>query len=194
MVGLNKGVGNKYKKFLKKFPFIVKNFTPSSNEECQDARFIHTAYLHDSVSIAVAALDGLVASKSREENTSPEDVQVTHLDRDLLAEHLRKTEVQDGFTGILSYTKEGQRKVASFAIVNFVPIENSNFSVSTAVVEDPWVLQTRALLKKEGGKVTFIFLTSDGEESNVSTIIFADGTSNIPPYRPFRIYHRGALS
>lgn len=190
LVGLSNGVGDNYQNYLENFSETVNTVAPSSNEECEEVRFLQTPYLHDAVEIAATALDGLIKFKSHEENT----VQVTQSDHDLLVDQLLSAEVPDGFTGRLGFTDKGKRKVASFAINNFVPIKNSDFNVSTAVAENPWVLETRGVLRKEGNNVSIVFFTSDGKESNVSTIIFADGTSNIPLYRPYRIYRRGKQS
>lgn len=190
LVGLKEGVGDKNQNFLDNFSDIVNRVAPSSSEECQEVRFVRTPYLHDAVEITAAALDSLVNLKSYETNTLIKDVQVAQSDHDLLAKQLLDAEVP-GFTGRLSFTDNGKRKVSYFKIKNFIPMENPNFNVSTAVAENPWILETRGVLKKESNNTTIIFLTSDGKKSNVSTIIFSDGTSNIPLFRPYRIYRRG---
>lgn len=190
LVGVHKGSGGTYEKFLENYPSIVSQASPSASEECHNVRFVHTPYMHDCVVIAAAALNGVVEEKLHKSNTSISDIQVTQSDHDLLVEKLSQVEIPDGITGPLSFTKEGNRRVVSFAIMNFVPVDNSNFSVSNAIEVNPWSLQTRAVLKKEYSNVSIQFFTSDGEESSDSTIIFADGTSNVPPHHPFHIFYR----
>jgi hypothetical protein len=188
LLGLHKGIGVQYEKFQEIYPTFVN--TPSASEECQGVRFIRTSYIHDGVLTAATALDAVVESKFHNANVSISDIQITRSDQTLLAEKLFQTDIPGGITGPLSFTRKGIRKTVSFAIVNFVPVENLNFSVSNATTEDPWSLQTRAVMKKELSNVTITFFTSDGEESNQSTIIFADQTSNIPSDTPFRIFYR----
>lgn len=190
LVGVHKGIGDTYEKFLDNYPSIVSQVTPFASEECHSVRFVHTPYMHDCIVMAAAALNGVVEAKLHETNTSISDIQVTQSDRDLLAKKLSQMEIPDGITGPLSFTEEGNRRVVSFAIMNFVPVDNSNFSVSSAVEVNPWSLETRAVLKKEYNNVSILFFTSEGEESSDSTIIFADGTSNIPPHRPFHLFYR----
>ena len=162
---------------------------------CEQPQFIHTSYIHDIVSVIATALHQLVVTKAAELNVSQEDIKVGKPDRKLLVDQLLLAQVPDGVTGRITFTSSGERDTPLFAIRNFVPIENANFSVDTVLLEDPWVLQTRGeiTLWEDGGTVAFQFYTDDGEVSNASTIVFADGTTNIPPFHPFHIFVRGGL-
>lgn len=192
LVGLARGIGEKYQNFTGTFPSVVSSISPTSADECRQIRFTHTTYLHDSVLVAATALDNVVKLKAQEANIPLKDVQVLQSDFNLTVNQLHQTVVPNGITGRLSFTSTGKRQGSSFQIRNFVPVRNSNFSVDTAVVENPWVLQTRGLLQEQDDQsVVILFYTADGEESNVSTIIFSDGTSNIPLDYPFRLFIRG---
>ena len=190
LLGLHKGLGVNFGTFLEKFPTYAREITPSASKHCQNVQFIHTTYVLDCVIIAASVLNTVVESKSRETNTPISDIEITQADHNLLVNELQQKAIKRGVTGPLGFDDEGNRRVRLFAIMNFVPVDNSNFSVKNAVAENPWSLQIRGVLKEEDGNVSIVFLKSDGRKSNKSTIIFPDGTTNIPPDHPFHISYR----
>lgn len=160
------------------------------SEECAQARFIHTFYLHDMILVMAQALTEAVDAKAASYGISPQDVVIERSDRTLIAKKLLEIDLQEGVTGPVFFDENGNRNTFLFELRNFVPVDNANFSVDTAITEDPWDIQTRGILTKEGDNITYTFYTADGNKSDTSTIIFADGTTNIPLDRAARIYVR----
>lgn len=193
LVGLSEGVGEMRQKFVDFFPLLASKLAPSCNDECNQIRFIHSPYIHDGTMFVAEALERLVNEKANTTNSPREGVQVTKNDQDLLVRNLFETEIPAGVTGRISFKNNRERDVFTFVIKNYVPIDNANFSLATAINENPWVLETRAVIEKGGNYTKFIYYTSEGEESNKSTIIFADGTTSFPSDRAFHIFNRGWL-
>lgn len=190
LLGLHMGIGENFETFLEKFPTFAREIIPSASNYCHNVQFIHTTYVLDCVIMAASVLNTAVESKSQKTNTSISDIQITQADHNILVEELLQKKIKLGITGPLSFNDKGKRRVKLFAIMNFVPVNNSNFSVKNAVAENPWSLQTRGVLKEIDGNVTIMFITSDGRRSHEPTIIFPDGTTNIPPDHPFRFFYR----
>lgn len=193
-VGLSKGIGTKYDHFIRTFPLSARRVTKSCSEQCQQPNFIHTFYLHDIVAVITRVLSKVVNATAIKLDIGPENVELGRDDRELLVEKLQEIQIPDSVTGRIQFTSTGNRNAFLFDIRNFVPIYNANFSDATAVPENPWVIQRRGTMKKEDENITITFYTSEGNVSNASTIIFADGTSNIPLDRVIHLYIRGWLT
>ena len=195
VIGLNKGFGDKYEDFLRDYASIAEEIATSHTEQCTDAEFIQTAYFHDSVYIVAMAMHHLVNTKAQTSNTSHEEVQIGRNDHGLLTQLLIQAELQDAVTGRVSFTNTRKRDTSLFVIRNFVPrTEDFNFSSDVAFTEDPWTLKTKGVVESDGVQFKLTFYTSTGEESNISTVIFADGTTNVPSDQPTRIYIRSMLN
>lgn len=190
MVGLAEGfAGDSYEKLKES---LAKNLNRGPGEICPND-VIRNSYIRDGTVVVATALDQLVREKAEIDNIALENVAVYKKDYDLLINKLLETDIPDGITGRLSFNRDGSRKKYFLVIKNFVPSNNTNFSLDTVLFEDPWVIEVRGLMEKEsrGGNATVFYYTSDGDESNISTIIFSDGTSNIPPYQRIHLFVRG---
>ena len=81
----------------------------------------------------------------------------------------------------------------NFIVVrNFVPFNNPNFTINTSTEFDPWTVEVRgcvihSVLEDE---FTISFLDANETESANNTIVFADGSTNVPPDSPVRLYVR----
>ena len=191
-MGLSTGIGKKYDHFIRRFPHLARRVTTSCGEECQRPRFIHTFYLHDMITVLAKVLNTVVTETANRLGITQQEVELVRNDSKLIVEKLREIHLLDSVTGQIQFTKNGKRNAFLFDIKNFVPINNSNFSVDTAVMEDPWVVQRRGTMTMHtDNNITFTFYTSDGKISNSSTVIFADGTTNIPFDHVVHFYIRG---
>ena len=151
--------------------------------------------LHPSIGLLANALDALVTSKAQEQNISQSAVEIDYEDRVALSGFLRNRPYTDATTGNLSFTENGERKVNFFVIQNFVPRNNSNFTVNTSREFDPWTVEVRGCIMHSvlEDDFNFLFLDANETESVNNTIVFADGTTNIPPDRPVRFFMRCKL-
>lgn len=191
LVGLSKGTGGRYDRFITRFPLLARQVSESCIE-CHHPRFLHTFYLHDTTAVLASALNEVVKHKVISLDVREEEVQLSRNDNELLVEKLRETQLSESVTGKILFTDEGRRNAFLFDIRNFVPTENSNFAEDTAKLESPWTLERRATVTRVEGNVTFTYYTSEGGNiSSTPTIYFADNSTIFPSDRLVHIYRRG---
>lgn len=185
LVGLDQGSGDVYQEFVADYSEIAEEVSGLSRKMCTKPQFIHTAYIHDSIEILAQAMDNLVKFKAREYNQSLGEVQIGRKSHSLLTQFLLQAYVDDHVTtGPISFTSDRKRAISSFVIRNFVP--TANFSAK----ENPFSLQIKGMVRGNKTNFYFTFFADNGTTSNTSTVIFSDGTTNIPPDHPYRIYIR----
>ena len=190
LLGITEGTGQKRDDYLQTFLTEALRITGDDVYE-HHRHFIQTAYIHDSLAVVAAALDDLLRDKANRLNVTEDSVEVTIDDRKHLTDKLRNLNFSDGLTGSIRFTDKGHREYSQVDVRNFVPVENENFTVNTSVEEDPWVIQTRACIElKHTGRVNIVYFDENRTTSDTSTIVFRDGTTNIPLDRPFRIFLR----
>lgn len=188
-IGVNKGIGKNYNNFLKTFPAEAERLTGYRQEYESTRRFTQTSYLPDTLSAMAKALDETVKRRGKDLKIPLWDVDLNKHDQPVLAHELSLVRIAGGNTGTVSFSN----KEIMFAIRNFAPINNMNFSLEQAYEENPWELYTGAVLVLEGETATFINQNRDGIKTNESTIVFADGTTTPPHDKPFRFLKRGML-
>lgn len=194
MLGMNSGTGKEQENYLQTFYAEAYRITGDDIYR-HHQHFIQTVYIHDSIAVIAVSLDHLVREKAFRLNISQESVVVTLRDREALANHLRHLNASIGLTGRISFTESGRREVSMVNLRNFVPNDNINFTVNNSLTEDPWVIQNRACLQVyQKGIVNIVYFDESGNNSQVPSIVFHDGTTNIPLDRPFRVFVRSKRS
>ena len=193
MLGISEGMGPERDKYRDHFHEEAFNIT-GDDIYVHHRNFMQTAYIHDSLHVISDALDKLVKAKAVKQNLTVEQIEITMEDRSLLTDKLRSLAFFGGITGNVSFTKFGRRKVSQVDLRNFVPIDNTNFSVNTSLIENPWIVQTRGCLEVfADGRIELVYLDENGNILKVPTIVFHDGTTNIPLDRPYRVFVRSEL-
>ena len=191
MLGISEGMGPEREIHVRHFHEEAFRITGDA-VYLQHNNFIDTAYIHDSLHVIADALHKLVKAKAVEQNVTEENIEIVEEDRIALAYKLRSLAFFGGVTGNVSFTEFGERTVSQVDLRNFVPIDNGNFTVNTSLDEDPWVIQTRGCLEVHAdGQIELTYFDKDGNISDIPTIVFLDGTTNIPRDRPYRVYVRG---
>ena len=189
MLGISEGTGQERESYLQTFNSEAIRIT-GNDVYAHHRHFIQTVYIHDSLVVVADALDELIKEKAHMLNTSEDSIEITKADRELLAKKLQNLNSSDGLSGNIVFTDDGERTMSQIDLRNFVPIENTNFSVDSSPFEDPWIVQTRACLEVfPDGSVSITYFDEDRNVSKVSTVIFHDGTTNPPLDR----YHRIAV-
>ena len=190
LLGMSEGLGPELKDYLTHFHKEAFHIT-GDDVYLHHRRFLQTPYIHDSLHVIADALDKLVKVKAIKQNLTEEQVEIVMEDRSLLAHKLRSLAFFGGITGNVSFTEFGRRMVSQVDLRNFVPLDNTNFSVNTSVTENPWTVEVRACLEVfANGQIQLIYFDENGNESQEPTIVFHDGTTNIPLDRPYRIFVR----
>lgn len=190
LLGISEGTGPEREEFLASFHNEASHIT-GDDVYLHHRHFLQTPYIHDSLHVITDALDELIQGKAIEQNVMGEQVEIVAGDRKHFTHKLRNLAFYGGVTGNVSFTRFGKRMVSQVDLRNFVPIENANFSVNTSLTEDPWTIQVRACLEiLADGKITVVYFDESGNRSKVRTIIFHDGTTNVPLDRPYRIFVR----
>lgn len=190
-MGISDGMGETYNSFLDNFITEAEGLTGYREEYESTRRFTQTSYLTDTLSAMAEALDQTVKKKGKEWNMSLLDISLSKQDRQAMGNELSLVNSAGGNTGTIGFSSTKSKRLKMFAIRNFAPINNTNFSVELAYEENPWELFTAAVLVQNGGNVTFNNQNRNGSMTNESTIVFADGTTIPPLPRPFRFYKRG---
>ena len=191
LLGLAKGKGQTYNKFVTDYADIAENVVGSVDKKCATVDFVHTGYIRDSLYVVANAMHRFVNDKASSTNKLQKDITISRMDHRKFTNYLLQSEV-DGVTGSVRFTEERKRDFFSFVIRNFVPkVKNFSFSEEVAFTEDPWILETKGVIVSEGDNFKFTFFDADGEKTNTSTVIFADGSAKIPRDKPTRLYIRG---
>ena len=195
VIGPNKGMGKRYDEFIADFPIEAEQISAGLGEDFKKRElFIQTPYISDSILTIAQAMDALVKSKANESDLELGNVTILREDTLLLSRKLSEVHVTEGITGEISFTSSGERSFSLFEIRNFVPIENTNFSLQTVHDENPWEIKRKGLVKTGKGGMQILHYSDDGNLSTSSTVVFADGTTNIPPDHPHRVYIRGMVA
>ena len=190
LLGISEGMGSEYENYIQLFDSEAVRITGDDIYD-HHRHFIQTTYIHDSLRVVAAALDELIKEKADKQNLTEEYIEITMEDRQLLADTLRGLTFLGGVTGNISFTEHGKRRLSPVELRNFVPIENTNFSISSSLFEDPWIIQTRGYLKVfYDGHFTISYFDEHNNISKIPTIVFHDGTTNIPSDRPYRVFVR----
>lgn len=190
LLGISEGMGPEHEHFLTDFHKEAFRIT-GDDIYLRHQLFLQTPYIHDSLHVIADALDELVNGKAAKLNVTAEQIEIVAGDRSLLAHQLRNLAFYGGVTGNVSFTQFGRRLVSQVDLRNFVPIDNANFSVNTSLTEDPWKVQIRLCLEiLTDGQINLFYFDENGNRSKVPTIVFHDGTTNVPLDRPYRIFVR----
>ena len=190
LLGMSEGSGPELKDYLTHFHKEAFHIT-GDDVYLHHRHFLQTPYIHDSLHVIADALDKLVKMKAIKQNLTEEQVEIVMEDRSLLAHKLRSLAFFGGITGNVSFTEFGRRMVSQVDLRNFVPLDNTNFSVNTSVTENPWTVEVRACLEVfANGQIQLVYFDESGNESQEPTVVFHDGTTNIPLDRPYRIFVR----
>ena len=190
LLGISEGTGPEHKEFLNSFHQEAFRIT-GDDIYLHHRHFLQTPYIHDSLHVIADALDELVKGKATKQNVTEEQVKIVAGDRSLFTHKLRSLAFFGGVTGNMSFTEIGRRMVSQVDLRNFVPVNNANFSVNTSLTENPWTVEVRACLEVlADGQIKVAYMDENGNISEVPTIVFHDGTTNIPLDRPYRIFRR----
>ena len=193
LLGISEGTGPEREEYLTSFHREAFHIT-GDDVYLHHRHFLQTPYIHDSLHVIADALDKLIKGKATNQNLTEEQIEIVAGDRSFLAHKLRNLAFFGGITGNVSFTEFGRRMVSQVDLRNFVPIDNANFSVNTSRTENPWTVQVRACLEiLADGQISLVYLDENENRSEVPTIIFHDGTTNIPLDRPYRIFTRSKL-
>ena len=193
LLGISEGTGPEREEYLTSFHKEAFRIT-GDDVYLHHRHFLQTPYIHDSLHVIADALDKLIKGKATKQNLTEEQIEIVAGDRSFLAHKLRSLAFFGGITGNVSFTEFGRRMVSQVDLRNFVPIDNANFSVNTSRTENPWTVQVRACLEiLADGQISLIYLDENEHQSEAPTIIFRDGTTNVPLDRPYRIYTRSKL-
>ena len=127
-------------------------------------------------------------------------VNVSFDDRRTLASILHRVVLQspEAVAGNLSFIDNGHRESTFISVRNFVPIENSNFSVNSSQSFSPWVVQVRAcIMNRPADKSVFEFEFFDENGTSLgpdqSFVVFPSGSTTVPSGKPYRPFRRGDL-
>jgi hypothetical protein len=191
LLGISEGTGPERELFLTSFHEEAFRIT-GDDIYLYHRPFIQTPYIHDSLHVIADALDELVNGKAIKQNVAVEQIEIVAEDRSLFAQKVKNLAFYGGVTGNVSFTQFGRRMVSQVDLRNFVPIDNVNFSVNTSLAENPWKVQIRLCLEilADGKTNNLFYFDENGNRSKVPTIVFHDGTTNIPLDRPYRIFVR----
>ena len=194
LLGISEGSGPEREEYLKNFREEAFHIT-GDEVYLHHRQFLQTPYIHDSLHVIADGLNKLVKTKAVKQNITEQEVEIDIEDRNLLALKLRSLAFFGGITGNVSFTEFGRRTMSQVDLRNFVPIENANFSMNTSLTENPWTVEIRACLEVfANGHIRLIYWDETGNESQEPTIVFHDGTTNIPLDRPYRIFVRSKYS
>ena len=192
LLGITRGSGNHYLRFFDNF-LEYSGSLITNNYYGDYMRFLETPYIDDALGIIVRALEEVVKDKSYYLNVSSSEVNITKLDRNLMAKKISVSNYT-GNTGRIRFTSKGERSVSIFELRNYVPINNRNFTVNSSYTEDPWIIQTRGYVEFfEDGSIELLYFDENGDIADRPTIIFADGTTDVPPDRFPRLFHRSTI-
>lgn len=138
-------------------------------------------YLADSIT-----LQALAANSSLQEKASLSGQNISHTtlqrtDYKLISRNVLNTSFA-GYTGQVDFNQECNRVANTFTILNVVP---SNEDTST-----PYTVERRGHIYTGPDDIKIIFCQSNGTISGDSTLVFRDGTTNIPLDHIKRLYIR----
>ena len=191
-LGSISGIGEIYDQFLKDFITKARSITGDDARVYEENnRFLKTSCVYDSFWVVASALNELVESKADDLGVHPSQVSVTKNDTSDLLKYLHETYIV-GATGVITFTETGKRHASLFDLRNFVPVEN-DFQVNNSLEVDPWIVQTRGHLKIVKESKSFVYFTENGTVSQTSTVVFPDGTTNIPSDQLIRTFIRRKL-
>ncbi len=145
--------------------------------------FTQTEYVPDMLQAIAVALDNTIRKKEKALGIPQLNITIDARERQDLAYELPLISDTVGITGPISFTKGGRRKTVIFDVRNFAPVSDQMSNVS-------WELFTPLVVMRSSNETRFMFYDRSGGQSLSSTIIFADGTTNSPPYKPQRRYKR----
>lgn len=138
-------------------------------------------YLADAVTLQALAADNSLQEKASLSGQNICDITLQRTDYNLISRNLLNTYFA-GYTGQVDFNKQCNRVTNTFTILNLVP---SNDSTST-----PYRVETRGHIYTSPGDVKVIFRHSNGTVSANSTLVFRDGTTDVPLDNIKRIYIR----
>lgn len=191
-IGLSEGSGTEYQAFADNFSNTSKVITGRDDYSQFQKPLLHTAYAYDAAHLTALALHDTIQKKAEQFNQQERDISISTNDTRMIRDSMT-TITFNGFTGNVSINNQGRRAHSNCVIKNFVPID-SMFAVNTSLTLNPWVVQNRAYVEVGvTGTIAIHYINENGSASEDSTIVFADGTTNIPPGRPFRFYERSKM-
>lgn len=140
-------------------------------------------YAADAVTLhAIASETALRRKALDEEGASYTDIAIDNTDYRLLTKQLLNTSFI-GCTGRVQFSSTCSRTSDVFEVLNFVQDEEGGGGEGNHPL-------TRGYVVVDEGKGILRFVDDNGTMVNQSTVVFHDGTTDVPPYRPKHYYYR----
>lgn len=143
-------------------------------------------YLSDAMTLSSHAAHSYFIQKAESLGQSVSNTTLERGDIDIMRSYLLKQSLK-GCTGFVQFNSHCSRVSNLVAIYNIVPLSITN---STGV-EIPWLVEKRAFIFTTPKNYSVEFWYPNGTQSHVNTLVFYDGTQNIPSDRIPRSYYRG---
>lgn len=138
-------------------------------------------YLADAITLQALAANNSLQEKASLTGQNISDTTLQRTDYNLISRNLLNTSF-GGCTGQVDFNQQCNRVANTFTILNFVP---SNDGTST-----PYTVERRGHIYTSPDNVEVIFCQSNGTISAKSTLVFRDGTADVPLDHIKRIYIR----
>lgn len=159
---------------IEKFDYNDQRIIPDNNIYIRNE-----GYLSDAVTLHALAAESFLQEKAERLNVSLSGVQIYRsADKQELVEKLSNLSFI-GYTGKVSFDRYCNRQSNIFKIVNFVP--SGNMSVTREI---------RGYIMNDKNSDSIYFCYANGTVSEQSTLVFQDGTTNIPSDFTERRYTR----
>ena len=159
--------------------------SPQCSLPCLEGACGHN-YLKDAITLSARAGHSYLIHKAESLGQSVPNISFDAEDAGAMRSHLLR-QAFCGCTGFVQFNSRCSRVSNLAAIYNFVPVS----SHGGIRLENPWKIENRAFIFTTPENYNIEFWHPNGSRSIRSTLVFYDGTQNIPLDEIPRPYYRG---